>query len=243
MLAGNAERLPTGRTQQGGAVTTRGRQSRPCHAEQWPTLQLACGPGGRHPQGSNLFPCCLPSARRAATLMFPAPPSTSDTLPGGAIRSRVRQTGRVYQVLSSPACGARAGSPWPVQASSACQLALLPRSGITPVTPRLPPAGSTIPVASEGFTAYTLREPIGVAGQIIRECTHACTSVHRTTRPGRAFSTRGEHAGCLPRQLFSNYGCSRHCVAWFPSLAAHAAWNFPILSECRHARLGGRECV
>lgn len=104
MLAGNAERLPTGRTQQGGAVTTRGRQSRPCHAEQWPTLQLACGPGGRHPQGSNLFPCRLPSARRAATLMFPAPPSTSDTLPGGAIRSRVRQTGRVYQVPGGRGC-------------------------------------------------------------------------------------------------------------------------------------------
>lgn len=30
-------------------------------------------------------------------------------------------------------------------------------------------AGATIPVATEGFTAYTLKEPIGVAGQIIRE--------------------------------------------------------------------------
>ena len=34
-----------------------------------------------------------------------------------------------------------------------------------PHTCPLPP-GSTIPVAQEGFTAYTLREPIGVVGQV-----------------------------------------------------------------------------
>ncbi len=118
------------------------------------------------------------------------------------------------------------------------------------------PAGSTIPVATEGFTAYTLREPIGVVGQIIREWSRACRGsaalgeeqeadvrLHGGaadvplvgTLPGQATSLFAVLHRCARLHLDSLFWASlaAGCVTELPalSLPTLAAWNFPILSE------------